>query len=431
MTGRKEELREFRSLKDGGFVKFGNNSYGTIKGYDMITNGDFSIRKVAYVEGLQHNLISMSQLVVGTGLKVSFDDEGSEIVEKQSKKVLLKSARKGEMYPLNLNPIRGTPTICLLSKANTDESWLWHRRLSHLNFKDIKKLVIGDHVRGLPLLKFEKEHLCAACEMGKQSRKSHPTRINTKIVEALELLHIDLCGPSAIDSIGRSKYILVIIDEFLRFTWVFFLKQKSDATPKRKAFIKQIEVQLKKTVRNIRSDNGLEFKNKDFEDVLADKGITHNFLAPYTPQQNGIVERRNRSLCEAARTMLSFASLPLYFWADANAAACHTQNRSLLNKRFSINPYEIINNRKPNVKFFHIFGSRCFIFNSKENRNKFDVKADEGIFLGYSLSSKAYRVLNKRSKTIEETYYVTFDENYMQKVQRTESALGDIFPESG
>ena len=152
MTGRKEELREFRSLEDGGCVKYGNKSYGTIKGYGMITNGDFSIRKVAYVEGLQHNLISVSQLVVGTGLKVSFNDEGSEIIQKQSKKVLLKSKRKGEMYPLNLKLTRGKPAICLLSKANTDESCLWHRRLSHLNFKDINKLVLGDHVRGLPLL---------------------------------------------------------------------------------------------------------------------------------------------------------------------------------------------------------------------------------------------------------------------------------------
>ncbi|XP_023766959.1 uncharacterized protein LOC111915537 [Lactuca sativa] len=176
----------------------------------MITNGDFLIRKVAYVKGLQHNLISVSQLVVGTGLKVSFADEGSEIIEKQSKKVLLKSERKGEMYPLNLNPIRGKPSICLLSK-------------------------------------------------------------------------------------------------------------KSDATPKLKTFIKKVEVQLRKTMRNIISDNGLEFKNNDFESFLADKGITHNFSALYTPQPNGIVERRNRSLCEEARTMLSFASLPLYFWADAKA----------------------------------------------------------------------------------------------------------------
>ena len=208
---------------------------------------------MAYVEGLQHNLISVSQLVVRTGLKVLFDDEGSEIIEKQSKRVMLKSERKGEMYPLNLNPIRGKPAICLLSKAHIDESWLWHRRLSHLNFIDINKLVLGDHVRGLPLLNYDKEHLCAACEMGKQIRKSYPTCINTKIFEALELLHIDLCGPSAIESFGGSKFILVIVDDFSRFTWVFFRKQKGDATRKWKMFIKQVELQL----RNIRSDNGL------------------------------------------------------------------------------------------------------------------------------------------------------------------------------
>ena len=293
MTGRKEELREYRSLANGGNVKFGNNSFGTIKGYGMITNGDFTIRKVAYVEELQHNLISVSQLVGGTGLKVSFDDEGSEIIEKTTKKVILKSERKGEMFPLNLKPIKGNPAICLLSKAQSDESWLWHRRLSHLNFKDINKLVTGGHVRGLPLLKFDRDHLCAACEMGKQSRQSHPSVINTKVVEPLELLHIDLCGPSSIESIGGSKYILVIVDDFSRFTWVFFLKLKSEATHKLKVFIKQIEVQLKKVVRNIRSDNGLEFKNREFEEFLAEKGISHNFSAPYTPQQNGIVERRN------------------------------------------------------------------------------------------------------------------------------------------
>ena len=293
MTGRKEELREYRSLSNGGNVKFGNNSFGTIKGYGMITNGDFTIRKVAYVEGLQHNLISVSQLVGGTGLKVSFDDEGSEIIEKKTKRVILKSERKGEMFPLNLKPIKGNPAICLLSKAQSDESWLWHRRLSHLNFKDINKLVTGGHVRGLPLLKYDRDHLCAACEMGKQSRQSHPSIINTKVVEPLELLHIDLCGPSSIESIGGSKYILVIVDDFSRFTWVFFLKLKSEATHKLKVFIKQIEVQLKKVVRNIRSDNGLEFKNREFEEFLAEKGISHNFSAPYTPQQNGIVERRN------------------------------------------------------------------------------------------------------------------------------------------
>lgn len=129
--------------------------------------------------------------------------------------------------------------------------------------------------------------------------------------------------------------------------------------------------------------------------------------------------------------MLSFASLPLYFWANAIATTCYTKNRSLLNKRFTITPYEILNNRKPNIKFFHVFGSRCFIFNSKEDRNKFDVKADEGIFHGYSLTSKAYRVLNKRSKKIEETYYVSFDDNYVKKLTSSKEPIDEIFPQTG
>ena len=138
--------------------------------------------------------------------------------------------RKGEMYPLNLNPIRGKPVVCMLTKANSNESWLWHQILLHLNFKDINKLVLGYHMCGLLVLKFDKEHLCATCEMGKQSQKIHPSRINTKIIKPLELLHIDLCGPSTIESIGGSKLILVIVEDFSRLTCVFFLKQKYEAT---------------------------------------------------------------------------------------------------------------------------------------------------------------------------------------------------------
>ncbi|KAI3515898.1 hypothetical protein L1887_14803 [Cichorium endivia] len=390
MTGRKEELREYRSLTNGGKVSYGNNATGKIKGYGMITNGEISIRKVAYVEGLQHNLINVSQLVVGTGLRVSFDEDGSELVEKESKKIVLKSKRKGEMFPLDIRPIHGKPAICLLTKAANDDSWLWHRRLSHMNFRDIIKLVLRDLVRGLPLLKYDRDRLCDACELGKQSRKSHSTIINTKIIEPLELLHIDLCGPSAIESVAHNKYILVVVDDFSRFTWVFFLKQKSEAALNMINFIKQIEILLRKQVRMIRSDNGTEFKNKVLDDFLVNKGISHNFYAPYTPQQNGVVERRNRSLCEAARTMLSFAKLPLYFWADAIATACFTQNRSNINKRFQLTPYEIINKRKPN----------------------------------------AYRVLNKRSRKIEETYYITFDDSYNSRAKQPTTKIQEIFPDT-
>ncbi|XP_042753226.1 uncharacterized protein LOC122195409 [Lactuca sativa] len=126
--------------------------------------------------------------------------------------------------------------------------------------------------------------------------------------------------------------------------------------------------------------------------------------------------------------MLSFVNLTLYFWANVVATACFTQNRSYINKRFLIAPYVIINNQKPNVKLFHVFGSKYFLFNSKGNRNKFDEKTNEGIFLGYSLTLKAYRVLNKRSKKIEESYYVTFDDKYMKKYQKEDCQSEEIFP---
>ncbi|KAI3510079.1 hypothetical protein L1887_25606 [Cichorium endivia] len=225
-------------------IRYGNNVTGEIKGYGIISNGEFSIHKVAYVEGLQHNLISVSQLVVGSGLKVSFDEDGLEIVEKKTKTIILKSKRKGEMFPLDMKRIKGKPSICLLTQATNDDSWLWHRRLSHMNFRDINKLVLSDLVRGLPLLNFDKDHLCDACELGKQSRKSHSMIINTKIVEPLELLHIDLCDPSAIESVAHNKYILVVVDDFSCFMWVFFFKQKSEATSNMINFIKQPELLL-------------------------------------------------------------------------------------------------------------------------------------------------------------------------------------------
>ncbi|KAI3682224.1 hypothetical protein L2E82_50087 [Cichorium intybus] len=427
MTGRKEYLRDYRNLDDAGNVRFGNNETCLIRGYGKITNGQFTINRVAFVEGLKHNLVSISQLVVGTGNAVTFNNQGSVITKEATNEVLLKSERKGSMFPLNLKTVTGGQSLCLLSKANSDVSWLWHRRLAHLNFKDLNKLVAMDLVRGMPALKFDNDSLCSACEHGKQTKQRHPTVINPKITEPLSVLYIDLCGPSTIESIGKKKYILVIVDDFSRFTWVMFLRNKSDAAEEIINFIKKMELMLNKKVRTVHSDNGSEFKNQTLDGFLKTKGINHNFSAPYTPQQNGVVERRNRSLCEAARTMLNFANLPMYFWAEAISTACFTQNRSYIHKRFHITPYEVLNRRKPNVKFLHIFGCRCFILNMKDHLTKFDNKSEEGIFLGYSQDSKAYRVMNKKTRKIEETFNLRFDDYYIKKSLHL-FPMSSIFP---
>ncbi|KAJ9561157.1 hypothetical protein OSB04_006317 [Centaurea solstitialis] len=233
----------------------------------------------------------------------------------------------------------------------------------------------------------------------------------SSISSPLQLLHMDLFGPVNVQSIGGKKYTLVIVDEYSRYTWVFFLRAKSDAPEEIILFVRKMERLNNLTVRSIRSDHGTEFKNSTLESFFEQKGISQNFSSVRTPQQNGVAERRNRTLIEAARSMLSEANLATQFWAEAVNTACYTQNRSLIVKRFRRTAYELFRNRKPSIEHLHIFGCVCYILNNKDNLGKFDSKSDDGIFLGYSSISKTYRVFNKRRQTIEETIHVKFDES--------------------
>lgn len=185
----------------------------------------------------------------------------------------------------------------------------------------------------------------------------------------------------------------------------------------------------------IRSDNGTEFTNHILNSFLVSKGISHNFSGPYTPQQNGVVEQRKWTLVEAAKSMLNFANLPLYFWAEAVATSCFVQNRSVVCKRLSKTLYEGLNNRKPNVWFFHIFGCRCFLINNRDHHNKFASKSDKGIFLGYSTNKVAYRVLIRRTRLIIESFDVKFDDYYVCNIapwtENKEILKSDIPASSG
>ncbi|GJR41464.1 retrovirus-related pol polyprotein from transposon TNT 1-94 [Tanacetum coccineum] len=201
--------------------------------------------------------------------------------------------------------------ICLLSKASKNKSWLWHRRLNHLNFDTINDLVRKDLVRGLSRLKFEKDHLCSACQLGKSKKHTHKPKSKNTNLEVLNTLHMDLCGLMRVQTINGKKYILVIVDDYSRFTWVKFLRSKDETLEVVTKFLKQIQVGLNKTVRFICTDNGTEFVNKTLTDYYENVGIFHQKTVPRTPQQNGVVKRRNRTLVEAAQTMLLFAKAPI------------------------------------------------------------------------------------------------------------------------
>ncbi|GJZ21028.1 putative ribonuclease H-like domain-containing protein [Tanacetum coccineum] len=275
----------------------------------------------------------------------------------------------------------------------------------------MNKLVRGNLVRGLPSKIFENDHSCVACQKGKQHKASYKTKLVNSISKPLHMLHMDLFGPTNVKSLMKKSYCLVVTDDFSRFSWVFFLATKDETSGILKTFITGIENQLDYKVKVIRCDNGTEFKNSIMNQFCEIKGIKREFSVARTPQQNGVAERKNRTLIEAARTMLVDSKLPTTFWAEAVNTACYVLNRVLIIKPHNKTPYELIRGRPPLIDFMKPFGCPVTILNTRDHLGKFDEKADEGFFVGYSVVSKAMRVFNKRTRIVEETLNIKFLEN--------------------
>ncbi|GJY33083.1 retrovirus-related pol polyprotein from transposon TNT 1-94 [Tanacetum coccineum] len=200
------------------------------------------------------------------------------------------------------------------------------------------------------------------------------------------------------------------IARIIGLTWVIFLMTKDKAPKAIIKRIKNIQVRLNATVRNVRTDNGTEFVNQILHEFYENVGISHQTSVAHTPQQNGVVKRQNQTLKEVARTMLIFAKAPLFLWAEAINTACYTQNHSSIRLRYNKTPYELMQDKKPDLSFFHVFGALCYPTNDNDDLGKLDAKADIGIFVGYAPAKKAFKIYNKRTQKIIETIHVTFDE---------------------
>nr|GEZ95414.1 retrovirus-related Pol polyprotein from transposon TNT 1-94 [Tanacetum cinerariifolium] len=231
-------------------------------------------------------------------------------------------------------------------------------------------------------------------------------------------------------SVNGKKYILVIVDDYSRFTWVKFLRSKDETPMFIIKFLKMIQVRLNVPVRRIRTDNGTEFVNQTLWDYYEEVGISHETSVACSPRQNGVVERRNRTLIEAARTMLIYAQAPLFLWAEAVATACFTQNQSSIQLRHGKTPYEILHSKLPDLSFFHVFGALCYPTNNSENLGMLQPKADIGILIGYAPTKKAFRIYNRRTRRIVETIDVDFDELTAMAFEQSSSepALNDMTP---
>ncbi|GJR29002.1 retrovirus-related pol polyprotein from transposon TNT 1-94 [Tanacetum coccineum] len=283
---------------------------------------------------------------------------------------LLTGNRGTDLYIISLQETTSSTLICLMAKASPTQAWLWHRRLSHLNFDYIKLA----------------------------SKTSCDWFTKTK-----------LCGPMRVKSINGKKYILVIVDDYSRYTWTLFLRSKDETPEVLKDFLTMIQRNLQAPESFYsRLTNGTEFLNKTLNAFFKEEVIEHQTSTPRTPEQNSVVERRNRTLVEAAQTSKTASKLPLFFWAEAIATACYTQNRSIIIPTYEKTAYHIINDRKPSIKHLHIFGCTCYLTRDGENLDKMKEKGDPCILVGYSTQSKGITCLTTRDK--EEVYVAQPDE---------------------
>nr|GEX82979.1 hypothetical protein [Tanacetum cinerariifolium] len=314
--------------------------------------------------------------------------------------VLLKVPRQNNMYSFDLKNVVPTRDLtCLFTKTTIDESNLWHRRLSHIIFKAMNKLVRGNLVKGLPLKIFKNDHTCVACQKGKQHKASCKPKLVSYISQPLEMLHMDLFGLIFVKSLNNKMYCLVVTDDFSGFSWVFFLAFKDETNGILKSFITRIENQINHKVKIIKCDNETKFKNSKMNQFFQMKGIKREFSVARTPQQNRVAERKNRTLIEAVRTMLTDLLLPTTFLAEAVSTACYVKNRVLVIKPHNKTPYELL-------------------------IGKFEGKADEGFLVGYSVNRKA------RQEKASDHEYILFPFTPSSTQSSDDKDAGDV-PDKG
>lgn len=360
----------------------------------ILVNGEtVPVNNVLCVPELSANLLSIAQLVSNDGNEIVFNNNGCTIFDSQRNEIV-NVKPKGGVYKLN------TETSCMLASINSSAAMDWHRRLGHLNYDDMRRMRDGA-VDGVMFDENGADAVknCTTCMLGKHTRSSFKKSLS-QAAAPLDLIHSDLCGPMEEVSLGGARYFLTLIDDHTRKVFVYFLAQKSEVLAHFKEFKAFVEVQLERKIKAIRSDNGTEYCNKEFEKLCRSNGIVHQKSVAYTPQQNGVAERMNRTLVERAKCMLADASLKKSYWAEALNMAAYIVNRSINSAIGRKIPEEVWSGKRVNLKDLRIFGSAIMVFVPKEKRKKWDAKSNRMLFVGYTEGSKSYRCIDAISKKI-------------------------------
>ncbi|KAL4369109.1 hypothetical protein GQ457_05G014540 [Hibiscus cannabinus] len=426
MCGDKEAFVKLDE-KVKGNVSFGDSSKVQIqgKGTILISLKDDShslITDVYYVPKLKSNILSLGQLLE-KGYEIHMKDRYLWLRNQYANLIAKVSMSKNRMFVLNLKTINEK---CLKASV-VNEAWCWHMRFGHLNFGALKMLGEKKMVNGIPSISHPNQ-LCEACLLGKHACSSFPKEATSRATEPLQLVHTDVCGPIKPPSFGKSRYFLLFIDDYSRKTWVYFLKQKSEAFGAFKNFKALVEKESGFEIKSLRSDRGGEFTSNEFNDFCKAYGIRRPLTVPRSPQQNGVAERKNRTILNMARSMLKAKNMPKEFWAEAVSCAVYLSNRSPTKNVDNVTPQEAWSGRKPSVRHIRVFGSIAYAHVPDQGRLKLDDRSSKYVFIGYDSNSKGYKLFNPSNGRIGISRDVEFDEQASWNWEAQEEQSYDFFP---
>ena len=438
MCNNRSHYVSYELLSEPSLVVIGDGKTIEAKGVGSVSlklslpNGKYNdclVNNVLYVPNLSCNLLSVGKLGE-KGKVVSFGERTCEIRDSNDELLALGN-KTGKLYYLSLqlnsklDHVNNSDSISLNVVDSSNDTNLWHRRFCHLGYDNMMKLTSKNLVTGIDCIFSKNNGICSSCCDGKNHRLPFPTFTSQSIQrKPLELVHSDICGRITPSSLGGANYFLTFIDDATKFSWVYFIKCKSECFDKFKEWKLLVENQFNSRVKILRTDNGGEYCSNVFQNFLISSGIKHEKTIPYTPEQNSVAERLNRTLIESVRCMLSDSSLPKAFWAEALATSVYVKNRSPANSLKDLTPYEALFGLKPCVKHFKIFGCICFSHIPKIQRQKLDFKSKKCIFVGYSSESKAYRVFDVENRKTILCRDVIFDENNIASYEKSD--LSDV-----
>ncbi|GKB79400.1 zinc finger, CCHC-type containing protein [Tanacetum coccineum] len=409
MTGVREHFKELDE-KVSGKVRFGDGSYIEIKGKGSILiecddEKQRIISHVYYIPDLKSNLLSLGQFTE-IGCKVVMEDDELRLYDMDNKIFMKVTRQRNRLYKANLRI--GTP-VCLLANLKED-TWLWHARLGHLNFESLRSMAQRDLVHGIPTIKHTTQ-VCDVCLIGKHSRAPFPKKAKARSTSPLDLVYGDLCGPITPPTPSGKKYIFLLVDDYSRYMWAYFLKSKDQAFDTFKEYKKSTENELRTTLKMLRTDRGGEFTSNEFTQYCKENGIARQLTAPYSPQQNGVVERRNRTIMSTTRCMMKATNMPQIFWAEAVRHAIYILSSVPTKVLEDITPYEAIKQRKPNLENLRVFGCIAYAKVPSQHLTKLDDRSTKMVYLGNEQGSKAYRLFDPTTQRICVSRDVKFKEN--------------------